>query len=304
LTLAAIKVVENFGGMMNAYISLLSTDDYLPGAIVLHRSLMETKPCSPFVLLITDNISQKTRETLRQYCIDYKVTDCIESPIETRMPNWAFTYSKLNIFALTDYKKLIYLDSDMIVLSNLDELFNAPHMSAVNCGGLLSGYGHWIQFASGLMVIEPSMKLFSNIMSLFGKVDFVFHGDQEVLYALYPNWPKLLHLHLDHGYHMVYYFFDRYHYYFNYGLDESDKPVKSLHFPGAQKPWHMIELIRSFDRPDFFRTPYYWKLVLRNLKQLPPKSPGSLLKILRNPLPLERQSLQLWLRHYDHCQGV
>ena len=39
---------------------------------------------------------------------------------------WSNSLTKLHIFALTDYKRVIYFDSDGIVLNNLDHLFLAP----------------------------------------------------------------------------------------------------------------------------------------------------------------------------------
>jgi len=41
------------------------------------------------------------------------------------------TFSKLNIWKIVDYDKLVYLDADTIVLENIDNLFNYEELSAV-----------------------------------------------------------------------------------------------------------------------------------------------------------------------------
>lgn len=38
-------------------------------------------------------------------------------------PSWALAYSKLGVFGLTQFAKVTYMDLDMLVLQNLDELF-------------------------------------------------------------------------------------------------------------------------------------------------------------------------------------
>ena len=43
---------------MNTYISVLSTDDYLPGALVVNKCLKLTETKYPFTILVTSNISE------------------------------------------------------------------------------------------------------------------------------------------------------------------------------------------------------------------------------------------------------
>ena len=46
------------------YVTILSTDSYLPGVITLYSSLMKTKPKYKFLCLITPNISKNVRDML------------------------------------------------------------------------------------------------------------------------------------------------------------------------------------------------------------------------------------------------
>ena len=39
---------------------------------------------------------------------------------------WSESVTKLHIFNLTEYKRIVYLDSDALVMRNLDHLFQLP----------------------------------------------------------------------------------------------------------------------------------------------------------------------------------
>lgn len=53
--------------------------------------------------------------------------------------NWNKTFDKLKIFDLIEYDKLVYLDCDMMILANLDFLFEYPTFSAAWAGKSVPG---------------------------------------------------------------------------------------------------------------------------------------------------------------------
>jgi glycogenin len=226
--------------MRCSYVSILSTEAYLPGVLVLHRSLLGTGPRHPFLLLLTPNVPHSVRGVLSTHGIGYRV---LAKPIAN--PNrvseshrWYYNYSKLHVFNLTEFDKVVFLDADMLVNANLDELFGKPHMSAVNSGGLLPELSSWTQLNSGLMVVEPSRELFSDMVGQIGTIEAgKAGGDQAFLHAYYRDWPDRKELHLDHRYNMFHTHLDRYHELFGYTLDE----IKVLHFIGETKPWSVKE---------------------------------------------------------------
>ena len=57
---------------MNTYISVLSTNDYLPGVLVVNKCLKLTKAQFPFTVLVTDNISCNTISILEKNNIQIK----------------------------------------------------------------------------------------------------------------------------------------------------------------------------------------------------------------------------------------
>jgi glycogenin glucosyltransferase len=220
--------------MRYCYVSLLSTDSYLPGARVLHYSLQATNPAHPFLLLVTPNVSAAVRAELAAIEIPYRVLDqSLLAPASPKEPRWSFTFSKLHIFGLVEFDKLVFLDADMLVRQNIDELFQQPHLSAVNAGGRLPECSSWTQFNSGLLVVEPSTAQFEDMRRQLAGIDRELRGDQTFLHQYFPDWPSRHELHLDHRYNIFDVHLDRYEELFGWGMDEA----KVIHFIGETKPW-------------------------------------------------------------------
>jgi alpha-N-acetylglucosamine transferase len=161
----------------------------------------------------------------------------MDAPVEikNKSGHWGNTFDKIYIFGLTDYSKLVYVDSDMIMSRNIDELFDKPHMSAVSAGKFL--YPDWTRLNSGIMVIEPEQGLPEKIMktleSLFVEVaalDGKAMGDQDLINAYYAEWPISTELHLDAH-------IDKNAYELPDENKSSKKPVSIVHFIGKDKPW-------------------------------------------------------------------
>ncbi|KAI8049093.1 family 8 glycosyl transferase [Syncephalis plumigaleata] len=115
-----------------AWATLLTRDSYLAGTRVLCRSLQNAATRYPLVVLYTDTLSESAVELLRQ---DNAVLKRIE-PISNEdipLPDveqhlWSHyydTWTKLRVWQLTEYERVCFLDSDMVVLRNMDEVFSA-----------------------------------------------------------------------------------------------------------------------------------------------------------------------------------
>jgi len=232
-----------------SFVSVLTTDDYLEGVLVLKHSLEKTKPKYPFLLLVTPNLSEKVMESLSSHKINFITVQGIEGPrvvTDPQLKRWNFTYSKLNIFGLTQFDKIVYLDSDMLILQNIDELFEKPHMSAVKIRGKLPEFSTWNQLNSGLLVVEPSTKMFDDMLSKIGHIENVDSpSDEDFLNAYYFDWPSREELHLDSGYNMFQYYWYRYNQVYGYDFSSTEKPMKVIHYIGEDKPWRLYETYRK-----------------------------------------------------------
>ena len=153
-----------------SYVTLLSTDNYLLGVLGLYDSLKLVKSRFPLFVLCSDCVSKKTLKALEKFGLNYQVlNEHIEHDAQLNQridkEHWNYTFDKLYVWTLTRFDKLVFLDSDMQVMSNIDYLFDKPHMSAVvadkfNFPGLR-------QLNSGLMLIKPSIAEFEGLVKVW-----------------------------------------------------------------------------------------------------------------------------------------
>jgi len=244
--------------MKYSYISILSTDSYLFGTLVLNKTLQNTYTKYPFNLLITPNISEETISILKQAEINTILIEPIKNPIlDDKKDRRYYNYSKLNMWNLTQFDKIVYLDADMIVMDNIDELFDKPNLSAVNSGGMIKK--DWVQLNSGLMVIEPSSAIFEDMREQIGKIEKEKgKGDQAFLHQYFSDWPERDELHLLHIYNLFDNHIEIHKKHFGFYLEEKSdnnlkfdpKRIKIIHFIGQTKPWNMIDEIKKSDKKD------------------------------------------------------
>lgn len=112
---------------MFAWVTLLTQPDYLVGVKALHRSLKQSHTRWPLIVMTTEAISLADREALQ-------AEGCVVHPVDPIYPNSALephyasaqfgeVWTKLRAWQLTDCERVVFLDADMLVLQNMDELF-------------------------------------------------------------------------------------------------------------------------------------------------------------------------------------
>ncbi|KAJ6434407.1 hypothetical protein OIU84_018005 [Salix udensis] len=132
---------------------------------------------------LTDKIFPQSLAGLRSAGWKTKLIQPIRSPFARKNSYNEWNYSKLRLWQLTDYDKVIFIDADLIVLRNIDKFFAYPQLSAAPNDGVL--------FNSGIMVIEPSTCLFEEMMSKRDKVFSYNGGDQGFLNEVFTWWHRL-----------------------------------------------------------------------------------------------------------------
>lgn len=238
--------------MKKAYVTLLASENYLLGTLVLWYSLHKVKSTSTLVVMVTYNLEMYIKEIFQHLNIEYINVESIENPHMTDIHSPLFhMFDKLNAFNLTEYDKIVYLDSDMLVCKNIDELFEKPMLSAVNTGGRLPWLKNWTQFNAGLIVIEPSVVLFNDFIDKLKYLKSDDSGDQGFLHSYYPDWPDQYHLHLDHSYNMSVNYVDDYNKLFGYTLSKKvggvikKTDIKVIHYWADYKPWNTKYIANS-----------------------------------------------------------
>ncbi|KAK5992282.1 Galactinol synthase 1-like protein [Cladobotryum mycophilum] len=106
--------------------SLITNLNYLPGLLTLHHSLQTVKTEFPFVALYTESFPESGRKALAARNIPSQLVPHLQ-PSSSRDysksdPRFNDTWTKLVVFSLTGYSRVVLLDSDMLLRDNMDEL--------------------------------------------------------------------------------------------------------------------------------------------------------------------------------------
>ncbi|XP_016464977.1 putative UDP-glucuronate:xylan alpha-glucuronosyltransferase 4 [Nicotiana tabacum] len=166
-----------------AYVTVLhSSEAYVCGAIALAQSIIQTNSTRDLVLLADDSISSKSLLGLRSAGWKIKKIKRIRSPHAEKNAYNEWNYSKLRIWQLSEYDKVIFIDSDFVVFRNIDQFFSYPELSAAGNDGYI--------FNSGVMIIEPSKCKFHNLMNKRFEVGSYNGGDQGFLNEIFVWWHR------------------------------------------------------------------------------------------------------------------
>lgn len=141
---------------MFAWVTLLTQPNYFTGVKALHYSLKHSGTQWPLIVMVTDAIDLNLREELQ-------ALGCVIHPVEPLMPDagleqhyasaqFGEVWSKLRAWELTGCERVVFLDADMLVLRNMDELFTldlgdhalaACHACRCNPNGIKSYPASW-----------------------------------------------------------------------------------------------------------------------------------------------------------------
>ncbi|KAF8038775.1 hypothetical protein BT93_B1354 [Corymbia citriodora subsp. variegata] len=184
LQLSLRKANHTMYRRQEAYATVLhSSEAYVCGAISLAQSIRRTGSTKDLVLLADDSITDRSLEGLQAAGWKIWRIQRIRSPNAKKGAYNEWNFSKLRVWQLKQYDKLIFIDADLVVLRNIDEFFIYPQLSAAPNNGVL--------FNSGIMVIEPSTCVFEDLMSKSFKLDSYNGGDQGFLNEFFTWWHRL-----------------------------------------------------------------------------------------------------------------
>uniref|UniRef100_A0A8C5G360 glycogenin glucosyltransferase n=1 Tax=Gouania willdenowi TaxID=441366 RepID=A0A8C5G360_GOUWI len=218
-----------------AFVTLATTESYCIGAKVVGKSLRRHGTTRDIVILVTPNISQRTRLALQSIFDKVILVDLMDSKDPdhlalTGRPELGITFTKIRCWTLTQYSKCVFLDADTLVLCNVDELFERDELSAASDPG-------WPDcFNSGVFVFNPSLQTHAMLMDHAIKQGSFDGGDQGLLNSFFSNWSvEDIRKHLPFIYNLtvssVYTYLPAFK---HFGHE-----AKIVHFLGAVKPWNL-----------------------------------------------------------------
>ena len=207
---------------VNAWVTLLSTNnEYLYLVLKLKEDLKKVNTKYPLYVGLTSNINEQTRAVLS--AAEIKVFNLNENEIKNSSfykesirlgmcEKYVQATLKLQILKEKRFNKMVYIDSDMQINENIDDLFEHEHMSAVENGlpgKLPSSYkiGDSI-FCAGLFVWDfnqaKELNQTTEIFELLSKLpEGIQWNDQNILNYYFRNWINEPSKHLNWTYGLM-----------------------------------------------------------------------------------------------------
>jgi alpha-N-acetylglucosamine transferase len=102
--------------------------------IMAHRLLHHPETKDPlgrgFIVLATHDVKPKQIKFLEDLGADVRVVDSLRPPsnvdTKTMRPRWKDQFTKLLMWNMTDYTRIVYIDADSIIVKQISELFDVP----------------------------------------------------------------------------------------------------------------------------------------------------------------------------------
>ncbi|KAI1436021.1 nucleotide-diphospho-sugar transferase [Xylaria sp. CBS 124048] len=214
----------------DVYATLLLTDTYLPGALVLAHSLRHAGTTKKLAALVTvdsvsaDSISEL--QTVYHYIIPVpKISNAHPANLQLmNRPDLQAAFTKINLWKLTQFRKIVYVDADVVAYRAPDELFDIAHpfSAAPDIG--------WPDlFNTGVMVLTPNMDDYSAMMALAER-GISFDGADQGLINTYfgSNFNRIS---------FTYNVTPSAHYQYTPAYRHFESSISMVHFIGANKPW-------------------------------------------------------------------
>jgi alpha-N-acetylglucosamine transferase len=197
--------------MQNAFVTLVTNADYVKGATALVHSLRHSGTNADIVLLHTGAVEPQAMAHLSAH-------GCRLVPVEHLPLSEAFNerharknlhgaapftkgrkpdfhtpldnFCKLRLWQLTEYRTVVFLDADIVVLKNIDRLFDYPEFSAAP--NVYESLADFHRLNSGVFVAKPSERTFERMLIALDQPDsFWRRTDQTFLESFFPDWHGL-----------------------------------------------------------------------------------------------------------------
>ena len=244
-----------------SFVTSLTNADYYPGVHALLKGLRAVGSEHDLLVLIPEAQQHELVPRLKSWGCHIATAPpvAIKEDLNAEGHYWNETFFKIRAAGLTEYQKIIMIDSDMLIRKNIDHLFARPSMTAVAAGKTLRP--DWIQLNTGLVVLEPSNSLFQLLLNSVEpavrrkREGGLTAGDQDVFHQAFPDWPNRHDLHLPENYNI-----------FSFDLDQlcGRQPqsfyedIFVVHFAGPNKPWHRPPVIEVSDDRNLLPNLGFW----------------------------------------------
>ena len=192
---------------MRAWATLLTQPSYLVGVRALRASLERAGSAYPLVVVVTAGIDAADRAVLEADGCLLREVEPIRPPRGLRdsyaNARFAEVWTKLAVWRLTEFERLVVLDADMLVTQDMDELFSlelgddqiaACHACRCNPNRIPSYPASWTPehcfythvtherqigqdagadgyFNGGILVLRPDVRVFGELLAALAAID-------------------------------------------------------------------------------------------------------------------------------------
>jgi alpha-N-acetylglucosamine transferase len=253
-------------------------DKYVPGALALGQSLLESGTRHQLICMITDDVSETAIQNLQTtyhsvITVPYIKFTCGNMMTQRQKElysHWIdYSFTKWRAFQMLDYEKLLYLDADHVVVKNIDHLFELPapalcfrsefnknyetyrHGDPITSHDLRYFYKNLTSLAAtGTLLLKPDKIIFDTIMkqlnthNRFLKSNQFHNGFEEVVLV-----QSLVYLELDATQLSPLYVWNA----GCYKNIQKQEPFV-INYYGDKKPWNTITVT-----PPRFIDEYIWR---------------------------------------------
>ena len=177
-----------------AYVTLVATDEFALGAVVLAHALRKVDAAYPLVALLTHHVGTQAEATLSQAGVLIKRVAPVSNPFAAFKAHleeqaWEQVYTKTQAWALEEYARVVFMDADQLVLQNIDEIMTRP---LTHDFAAVPDVAPPIFFNSGFMVLKPSLATFNDMQEKMHVLPSYDDGDQGFLNAYFgQSWDRL-----------------------------------------------------------------------------------------------------------------
>ncbi|KAI8825060.1 nucleotide-diphospho-sugar transferase [Fimicolochytrium jonesii] len=182
------------GGSSYGYVTLLTSDSYLPGALVVASSLRATITRYPLYVLVPTNALAPSSIAALERAYDRVV------PVPLLRSNESgnlqllgraeldVTFTKLHVFdpEVSGLDKVVFLDADVMVTRNLDRLFDYLTADVVFAAAPDIGWPDC--FNSGVFAAVPRRDIFEGLVRTVAGSGSFDGGDQGLLNTYFSSW--------------------------------------------------------------------------------------------------------------------
>ncbi|KAF9270582.1 nucleotide-diphospho-sugar transferase [Marasmius fiardii PR-910] len=231
-----------------AFVTLVTSDSYLPGALTLAAALQDVHP-SPAVhpevafqtvcLVTPETVDVSTIKLLRRAFNVVVGVELITQEVDKGLqllgrPDLSTALTKLHVFRLTQFSKIIFLDADVLPIRPISHLFTLPYeFSAAPDVG-------WPDvFNSGVMVLSPGEEKFDQLQQLLHTKGSWDGADQGLLNEWRGNnWNRIS---------FTYNTTPTAAYTYAPAYERFGSQISAIHFIGPNKPWDSIPTRAPFE---------------------------------------------------------